>query len=177
MCEGYTDLAPLVAIFCTNMAVEKKSRRLLLNTSSCSRLTFNALLFFTLNFIFFCVVLWKCHVVVLWTLQTLFVISVASLWLTNINEILRASFESVLCLFWCEVGKPRHVMGSTQGVLCLREDLKKWSNVKNKSFTLGVTMIWREPKNHGDDCYFAVAMLRVTTLEIRKLSYTRPKIP
>jgi hypothetical protein len=35
MCEGYTELAPLVAIFCTNMAVEKKSRRLRLNTSSC----------------------------------------------------------------------------------------------------------------------------------------------
>jgi hypothetical protein len=25
MCEGYTELSPLVAIFCTNMAVEKKS--------------------------------------------------------------------------------------------------------------------------------------------------------
>jgi hypothetical protein len=28
MCEGYTELAPLVAIFYTNMAVENKSSRL-----------------------------------------------------------------------------------------------------------------------------------------------------
>jgi hypothetical protein len=27
LCEGYTELAPLVAIFCTNMAVKNKSRR------------------------------------------------------------------------------------------------------------------------------------------------------
>jgi hypothetical protein len=28
MCEGYMELAPLVANFCTYMAVDKKSRRL-----------------------------------------------------------------------------------------------------------------------------------------------------
>jgi hypothetical protein len=53
------------------------------------------------------------------------------------------------------------------------EDLRKWSTGKNKVFRFGVPMVWREPKNHSDDCYCAVAMLRVTTLKIRKLSCTR----
>jgi hypothetical protein len=51
------ELVPLVAIFCTNMVVEKKSRSLLLYTSSCSRLAVNALSFINLNFILYCVVL------------------------------------------------------------------------------------------------------------------------
>jgi hypothetical protein len=54
------ELEPLMAIFCINVAVENKSRRLRLNTSSCSRLTLNALSFFNLNFI--CIVLCFEHV-------------------------------------------------------------------------------------------------------------------
>jgi hypothetical protein len=42
------------------------------------------------------------------------------------------------------------------------EDLRKWSKVKKKAFRFGVPMICKEPKNHSDDCYFAVAMLTVT---------------
>jgi hypothetical protein len=33
------------------------------------------------------------------------------------------------------------------------EDLRKWSKGKKKAFRFGVPMIWREPKNHSDDCY------------------------
>jgi hypothetical protein len=93
MCEGYTELAPLVAIFYTSMVVEKKCRRLWINTSSCSRLAVNALSFFNLNFILFFVVLWTCQVVFVWTLQTVFVMSVASLWFKKINGTWRASLE------------------------------------------------------------------------------------
>jgi hypothetical protein len=53
MCEGYTELAPLVAIFCTNMAVEKKSRgydSILLRAQGLQS-------FFNLNFILYRVVL------------------------------------------------------------------------------------------------------------------------
>jgi hypothetical protein len=90
MCEGYTELAPLVAIFRTNMAVEKKSRRLWLNISSCSRFAVNTLSFFNLNYILYRVVLWTCQAVVVWTLQTVIVISVASLWLKHMKETLQA---------------------------------------------------------------------------------------
>jgi hypothetical protein len=57
MCEGYIELVPLVENFCTNMAVEKKSRRLCLNTSSCSRLAVDCLSFFNFKYILYCVVL------------------------------------------------------------------------------------------------------------------------
>jgi hypothetical protein len=55
MCEGYTELAPSVAILCSNMAVEKKSRMPWLSTSSCLRLAVSALSFFELNFVLYCV--------------------------------------------------------------------------------------------------------------------------
>ena len=32
--------------------------------------------------------------------------------------------------------------------------LRHWSEGKRKSFSFGVPMVWREPKNHSDDCYF-----------------------
>jgi hypothetical protein len=34
------------------------------------------------------------------------------------------------------------------------EELRQWSKGKKKSFRFGVPMIWREPRNHSDDCYF-----------------------
>lgn len=34
------------------------------------------------------------------------------------------------------------------------EGLRMWSKGKVKSFRFGVPMIWRESRNHGDDCYF-----------------------
>jgi hypothetical protein len=54
------------------------------------------------------------------------------------------------------------------------EDMRKWSKGKKKTFRFGVPMIWREPKKITVlTAIFAVAMLRVTTLKIRKLSCTR----
>jgi hypothetical protein len=34
------------------------------------------------------------------------------------------------------------------------EDLRKWSKEKKEAFRFGVPVIWREPKNRSDDCYF-----------------------
>ena len=40
--------------------------------------------------------------------------------------------------------------------VCLRcvEGLRMWSKGKVKFFRFGVPMIWREPRNHSDDCYY-----------------------
>lgn len=34
------------------------------------------------------------------------------------------------------------------------EDLRRWSKGKKKTFRFGIPMIWREQRNHSDDCYF-----------------------
>lgn len=36
------------------------------------------------------------------------------------------------------------------------EDLRNWTKGKRKCMKFGVPMVWREPKNHHDDCYFCV---------------------
>jgi hypothetical protein len=65
MCEGYTELAPVVAICFTNMA-ENKSRRLWLNTTHAQGL--QSMLFHSLTLTLFCIVLcfeyvnsWLCE--------------------------------------------------------------------------------------------------------------------
>lgn len=34
------------------------------------------------------------------------------------------------------------------------EHLRQWKQGKRNSLKFGIPMIWREPKNHVDDCYF-----------------------
>lgn len=34
------------------------------------------------------------------------------------------------------------------------EGLRRWSKGQQHAFRFGVPMIWREPQNHTDDCYF-----------------------
>ena len=37
-----------------------------------------------------------------------------------------------------------------------RETLRFWTQVKVSSMRFGVPMVWREPKNHHDNCYFCM---------------------
>ena len=36
------------------------------------------------------------------------------------------------------------------------EHLREWTTGKRKSLKFGVPMVWREPTNHIDDCYFCM---------------------
>jgi hypothetical protein len=172
MCERYTELERLVVIFSINMGVENISRRLWLNTSSCSRLAINARSFFNLNFIVCCVVLWTCH---LWLCEVsnCFVISVASLWFKKTSmKHYGFHYKSGLRLFWCE-------------------DEIKISHELHTRYVMFVYRIWgsvlKAKRKHSDlvslwyggskqitvmIVIFAVAMLRVTTLKIRQLPCT-----
>ena len=40
------------------------------------------------------------------------------------------------------------------------EKLRKWTNGTLASLRFGVPMVWREPKNHFDDCYFCLVNLK-----------------
>jgi hypothetical protein len=49
------------------------------------------------------------------------------------------------------------------------EDLRKWSKGKKKAFRFGVLLIWREPKNHSDDCYFCCCDAKGYTCKNKKV--------
>ena len=52
------------------------------------------------------------------------------------------------------------------------EELRQWSQRKKQSLNFGITMIWREPKNHSDDCYFCSCDVRGFNLKNKKeISY------
>ncbi|GFS88590.1 uncharacterized protein TNCV_1461931 [Trichonephila clavipes] len=52
------------------------------------------------------------------------------------------------------------------------EELRQWFQGKKKSFRFVVPMIWREPKNHSDDCYFCSCSVQDFNLKNRKdISY------
>ena len=40
------------------------------------------------------------------------------------------------------------------------EHLRQWINGKRRSLQFGVIMVWREPKNHHDDCYFCMVNIK-----------------
>jgi hypothetical protein len=40
------------------------------------------------------------------------------------------------------------------------EHLRQWTIGKRKSLKFGVPMVWREPKNHCDDCYFCLVNIK-----------------
>ena len=46
------------------------------------------------------------------------------------------------------------------------EHLRQWTQGSRKAVTFGIPMIWREPKNHNDDCYFCAINLTGITLNV-----------
>ncbi|KAJ4442595.1 hypothetical protein ANN_04183 [Periplaneta americana] len=48
------------------------------------------------------------------------------------------------------------------------EELRSWKNGKRKSLPFGIPMIWREPTNHGDDCYFCTVKVAGYTAKNNK---------
>jgi hypothetical protein len=73
-----------------------------------------------------------------------FFISVASLWLKNINETLRASIRKVYyACFGVKLEDQDNSWAPHKECYVCVEDLRKWSKGKNKAFRFGVPIKWR----------------------------------
>lgn len=48
------------------------------------------------------------------------------------------------------------------------EELRQWFHGRKKSFRFGIPMIWREARNHSDDCYFCSCNVEGYNLKNRK---------
>jgi hypothetical protein len=56
------------------------------------------------------------------------------------------------------------------------EHLRQWTNGKRKNLKFGVPMVWREPSNHANDCYFcAVNIVGINRNNCHKWTY--PDLP
>ena len=52
------------------------------------------------------------------------------------------------------------------------DSLSKWKNGIKKHLKFGIPMVWREPKNHHDDCYFcAIDTLGFNRLKSKTFQY------
>ena len=58
---------------------------------------------------------------------------------------------------------------------CL-EDLRFWTTGKRKSLRYAIPMIWREPQNHLNDCYFCAVKI-VGLNQKKRRSITYPSLP
>ena len=56
------------------------------------------------------------------------------------------------------------------------EHLRQWTQGSRKALKFGIPMIWREPKNHTDDCYFCAINLTGINKNKRK-SFICPNLP
>ncbi|KAF2899006.1 hypothetical protein ILUMI_07173 [Ignelater luminosus] len=48
------------------------------------------------------------------------------------------------------------------------EELRQWSQGEKQSFRYGVPIVWREPTNHSDYCYFCLCIVQGFNLKNRK---------
>ena len=56
------------------------------------------------------------------------------------------------------------------------EYLRQWTQFSRKALKFGIPVIWREPKNHTDDCYFCAINLTGINKKKRK-SLINPNLP
>ena len=69
-------------------------------------------------------------------------------------EDLWFSWQLVSCLLWNETWWSGQILSSHIACKPCAEYLRQWKNGRQNSLKFGVPMIWCEPQNHNDDCYF-----------------------
>ena len=75
----------------------------------------------------------------------------------NINSFIKKIY---LAYFGVPLGDQDKSWGPHQVCTTCVETLRSWSQGKNAKLKFGVPMVWREPKNHVDDCYFCLVNVK-----------------
>ena len=75
----------------------------------------------------------------------------------NINSFIKKIY---LAYFGVPLGDQDKSWALHQVCTTCVEILRSWSQGKNAKLKFGVPMVWREPKNHVDDCYFCLVNVK-----------------
>lgn len=71
----------------------------------------------------------------------------------NISDFVKKAYVGY---FGVRLGDQDKTWAPHQVCKTCTEHLRQWTNGKRRSLKFGVPMVWREPKNHVDDCYFCL---------------------
>ena len=74
----------------------------------------------------------------------------------NITPFVRNAY---LQYFGVKLGDQDKVWAPHKVCRACVEGLRNWKSGKRESMPFGVPMVWREPRNHGDDCYFCTVQI------------------
>ena len=75
----------------------------------------------------------------------------------NINSFIKKIY---LTYFELPLGDQNKSWAPHQVCTTCVKTLRSWSQGKNAKLKFGVPMVWREPKNHVDDCYFCLVNVK-----------------
>ena len=87
----------------------------------------------------------------------------------NINSFVKRIY---LAYFGVPLGDQDKSWAPHQVCTTCVETLRSWSQGKNAKLKFGVPMVWREPKNHVDDCYFCLVNVKRYNKKNRKTGNT-----
>jgi hypothetical protein len=91
----------------------------------------------------------------------------------NINPFVKTAYFAYFGIKLGDQDKPwaPHTVCS----VCI-EDLRNWTKGKKKALRFGIPMVWRQPINHIDDCYFCMCSLKGFNTKNKK-EITYPNLP
>ena len=91
----------------------------------------------------------------------------------NITDFVKQAY---FAYFGCKLGDQEKEWAPHIVCKCCTEHLREWTKGTRKGLSFGIPMVWREPRNHFDDCYFCAINLKGINRKNKKhLQY--PSLP
>lgn len=91
----------------------------------------------------------------------------------SLTPLIRKAYE---LYFDCKVGDQDKSWAPHMCCFNCDTKLRNWMNGKKRSMGFAVPMIWREPKNHIDDCYFCAVPPILEGVYQRRKSIAYPSL-